>query len=312
MPATRRRRRAVSTGEGTRRRTGSNSALARRTGSHAGDPSVVEGNGREVLMQLLPNRPEYSKFRRKAGETYIHVSDLIYKCPRKVILAHLHTIALVEDPIFASLGITFAQGEAIHDFVRNIIGKHHPEQLYARWKCKCGASQFVGVLSRALKKPLCDKCDTMLDQHNELAITNDRINVVGSPDMLLLRRNAFYVNEIKSIAARYWDELERPNPQHIIQVLFYWYLLRESGKTLHDHVSILYACKDFRPRTPYKEFTLNAADAMERLEPYIAEALVIKDGIHNDGDMPDRTVCATEDSAEAKKCEVCSLCFSME
>jgi hypothetical protein len=311
MPATRRRRSAVTTRPGTRRRTGSDNALARRTGRDTGDSEVIQGNGREVLMRMLPNRPEYSKFRRKAGETLIHVSDLIYKCPRKVILAHLHTIALVEEPIFASLGLTFRQGEAIHDHVRDTIGRHHPEQIYARWKCKCNASSFVGTLAKSLKKPVCEKCGTKVDHHNELQVINESINVVGSPDLLLLKNSAFYINEIKSIAARYWDDLERPQPNHIIQVLFYWWLMREAGKKLHDHVSVLYVCKDFRPRTPYKEFTMNAPEILDRLEPYIAEARVIKEGIHNEGDLPERSVCATEDSSEAKKCEVCSLCFSM-
>ena len=240
MPATRRRRRAVATPAGPRGRTGSDNAVSRRRGRDTGAPDIISGNGRDVLMRLLPTRPEYSKFRRKAGETYIHVSDLIYKCPRKVILAHLHKIALVEDPIFASLGLTFGIGEAIHDYVRDIVAKHHPEQIYARWKCKCEATEFIGLLSRALKKPPCEKCGTKLDNHNELAVTNDGINVVGSPDLLLYKQSAFYVNEIKSIAASYWDELERPQPNHIIQVLFYWWLLREQGKKLHSHVSILY------------------------------------------------------------------------
>lgn len=263
-------------------------------------------------MQLLPNRPEYSKFRRKAGETYIHVSDLIYKCPRQVILAHKHEIALVEDPIFASQGLTFRMGEAVHDHVRDTICRHHPSEIYARWKCKCESSEFVGVLSASLKKPACTKCGTKMDQHNELPVYNDSINVVGSPDLLLRRSKAFYINEIKSIAARYWDELERPQPNHVIQVLFYWWLMREAGKSLHDHVSILYVCKDFRPRTPYKEYTLNAPVILDRLDPYLAEAQTIREGIHEDGALPVRTVCTTANTAAAKKCEVCSLCFSME
>lgn len=313
MVAPRRRRRAVEAGTTRRRRTGADNVLSRRTGGEGASGGVIEGSGSEILIPMLPNRPEYRKLRRKSGETFIHVSDLIYKCPRKLILAHAHKIAMVEDPLFASQSLTFRMGEAIHDHVRDMIAKHNPDEIFARWKCTCGAKKHIGTLTKALKQGACDKCGTQLTNHNELEVYNSTLNVVGSPDLLIYRSRAFYINEVKSMAARYWDELERPQPDHIIQVLLYWYLMREAGKALHDHVSILYVCKDFRPRTPYKEYTLHAASLMDRLEPYLAEAQRIKAGIEGEGyPLPARTVCANESSGEAKKCEVCTMCFSME
>lgn len=279
--------------------------------SQRGTPQVTAGVGRDTLIPLIPTRPNYQNMRREEGRTNIHVSDLLYKCARKIALAHRHEVRVVENPIFDSLSLTFRQGEAIHDHVRDVVAKEHPDQVYAIWKCRCGKSSYEGLLSVSQSRGECGTCGQIMDRHNERPVYNDEYNMVGSPDLLLYMQDAFYINEIKSMAARYWDDIARPVPEHMIQVLFYWWLMREEGKPLHDHVSILYVNKEYRPRNPYKEFTIKVADELHRLDDYIIEANAIKTAI-NGGPIPSRIICPTMNAPEAKKCELCSICFSMD
>lgn len=273
-------------------------------------PSIFIGNGNNVMMPLLPNRPNYATLRKHKGTAYVHVSDLLNKCSRKVALAYVHDVDVVEMAIFDSLSLTFRQGEAIHDHVRDVISKSHPQETYAIWACRCGHTKYQGLLVDSLKQKKCKKCDTEADQHNEVPIHDDEYHIVGSPDLLLYRANAFYITEIKSMAARYWDQLERPLPEHIIQVIFYWVLMRRAGKPLHDHVSILYVNKEFRPSNPYKEYTVYVPDMVDRLGVYFTEAEGIKTAIAG-GPLPARTVCQTQNTKTAKECELCAICFSM-
>lgn len=262
-------------------------------------------------MPLIPQRPEFNKFREVEGETFIHVSDLLYKCGRKIALSKRFEIPVTENPIFASQGITFAIGNAIHDYIVDKVATAHHDVIFGRWACCCGHKHHVGLLSEARSHDNCPRCRKPMENYNEQSVINRDLNIIGSPDLQVLHDNAYTVGEIKSIAANRFEELSRPIPEHIIQVLFYWYLLREENRrSLHDHVSILYVNKEYRMTKPYKEFTINAPDSIHRLEPYIEMAQAIKEGIEG-GELPARTQCATKSDKEAKKCEVCSLCFDI-
>lgn len=302
----------------TRRASGSaDNAIARRRRTRSREPEtstlpeIFIGNGNNVMMPLLPNRPNYASLRKHKGTAYVHVSDLLNKCSRKVALAYVHDVDVVEMAIFDSLSLTFRQGEAIHDHVRDVVSKSHPHEVYADWSCRCGHTHFEGILSQSLQRKVCERCHTQADNHNEVPVHDDEYHIVGSPDLLLYRVDGFYITEIKSMAARYWDELEQPLPEHIIQVIFYWVLMRRAGKPLHDHVSILYVNKEFRPRNPYKEYTVFVPDMVDRLGIYFEEAAGIKSAIAG-GPLPERTVCQSQNTKTAKECELCAICFSME
>lgn len=300
---------------------GADRAIARRRRARRGGeqevpvgetpPRVVVGRGQEQLMPLIPSRPNYRKMRKHDDHAHIHVSDLLYKCGRRLALAHVYDIAIAEDPIFDSLSLTFRQGEAIHDHVRDVIAGKHPEKVWGKWTCPCEETSYEGVYAGALEHDECPSCGKKPLKHNEIPILNEEFNVIGSPDLELFWSNAFYITELKSMAARYWDELERPVPEHVIQVLMYWDLKRSAGYNLHDHVSILYVNKEYRPRNPYKEFTIYVPENLDRLASYYTEALAIKGAIEG-GDLPERKVCSSPQSREAKKCEVCTLCFEVE
>ena len=152
----------------------------------------------------------------------------------------------------------------------------------------------------------------MCNQYVEVPMLNDDLYLVGTPDVLLWRRavQAFQITELKSMAHDRWNELARPEPDHVLQALFYWYLMRGLGHPLTDTVSIFYATKSmvFRGR-PYKEFIVRPAEQLHRLEPYIESARALK--LSREGGGPPSRSCPTQDHPDAKKCEICAICFAM-
>jgi hypothetical protein len=106
-----------------------------------------------------------------------------------------------------------------------------------------------------------------------------------------------------------WEALRRPLPDHIIQVVFYWYLAKELGYHVHNRVSVIYIPKQQVRGSPYKEFVLDPLEELHRLDPYLGYAKALVDAL-NGGDLPTR-ICNEPSETMAKSCEMCSLCFNL-
>jgi hypothetical protein len=267
---------------------------------------IVPYSTDEEITALLRG-PEQGRFRE--GD-YIHVSDIISKCTRKIALSHRLSQPIDPEPIFDSQGITFAQGEAIHDYMTNKVIRKHPKKVYGEWSCKCGQSKQIGV--RTAMVTSCSVCDGELDKYGELVIVDEELMVSGAVDLTMIMDGAFYLTEIKSKKHELWEKLSRPEPDHVIQILMYWNLAKRKGMSLHDKVSIIYATKNYIFKNPYKEFVLCPSDILHRLEEYMEDARVLKASIHDDGPLPRRIVCPSNNAPAAKKCQFCHICFSME
>ena len=275
----------------------------------AGD--VVSVEEEDIAINLLKSSPvSRSPFR---GGGYLHVSDLLGKCMRKIALSELHEIAMPSQYIHESMMLTFAQGVAIHDHVKTRVFSGHGDSMYGSWSCQCGNLHTGPSTYARVKKKRCKLCAGAPLKYHELELRDPDLMLIGSPDitMYLEKYGVYYPIEIKSIAHDMWQELSRPKPDHVLQVLFYWYLLKKLGYPVPSQISILYATKGFLFKTPYKEFTVFPEKNISRLDEYIDEARSLKVA-REGGALPMRSHCSSRDCKEAKDCHVANLCFQLK
>lgn len=265
-------------------------------------------DGEDFTLKLLKKSPvSLNNFR--AGE-YLHVSDLLGKCVRKIALSEKFSVAMPSSFVHESMALTFAQGTAIHDYVKNRVLKGHPDKIYGTWECRCGHTHTGPMTYARAQKNKCRICGGVPDTYHELALRDPDLKIVGSPDITIYLEDykLFYPIEIKSINHEDWKELARPKPDHVLQVLFYWYLFKKLGYSVPDQISILYVTKGFVFKTPYKEFLVSPQTAIHRLDEYIEEARALKDA-REGGSIPARSYCSSRDCKDAKECHVSTICF---
>lgn len=245
----------------------------------------------------------------RVGE-HLHVSDLIGKCVRMFALLDKFSLAPPVEFLADGQTITFAIGDAIHDFVKKKFIENYSEAVWAVWSCACGKTKEGPGFLRDRKQRVCTHCGLPVDQHNEPGMLDGEHPVSGAPDLILWIEEckAFLIVEIKSIAKKGFDELLRPVPDHKVQVSYYWRLLKQAGMPLLDVTSILYVTKEWTMKNPYKEFLIEQPQET-MLEPYVEDAKSF--GTYKKtGELPPRLLCPTVDAPAAKKCPVVMQCFS--
>lgn len=271
-----------------------------------GDVVLVEEE--DVTLSLLKSSPvSLNKFR---GGEYLHVSDLLGKCMRKIALSEQHDVAMPSQFIHESMALTFAQGVALHDHVKGRVFNGHGDFMFGSWSCRCGNLHTGTALYKNVKDKKCKICGGAPTTYHELELRDPDLKIIGSPDITIYleKYGVYYPIEIKSINHEDWKEIARPKPDHVLQVLFYWYLLKKLGYPVPTQISILYVTKGFLFKTPYKEFAVFPEKVISRLDEYIEEARMLR--IARDGGaLPNRTFCTSRDCKEAKDCHVANLCF---
>jgi hypothetical protein len=210
--------------------------------------------------------------------------------------------------------LTFAQGDAIHDVLKANAVRAGSNAVWGGWSCKCKTTKTPEpcLHSEVDKDRRCPACKGAIDVYQEVPIRNEEHEIVGNPDLILYLQgpDALHITELKSISHDAWKELARAQPDHVIQVLFYWFLMQEAGYRLTNRVSIMYATKGWQfSGSPTKEFVIDAQSQIHRLQPYLQDALAVKES-RAGGQLPPRT-CANENTPDAKKCEVCRSCFGV-
>ncbi len=304
--------------------------------SHATRP-VKQGDVRRMVRTRnapapLPEGREGEVVRLRAGEDYtlnllracpkelsefrpglLHVSDVIGKCMRKIALSDKIKKAMPSESISDSLGLTFAQGVALHDYVKAKFIKGHPDKLYGRWSCLCGETVTDEMLAQDPPNTPCRNCNTVSNRYRELDIKDEELGIVGSPDVLLYiaEEAMYYPIELKSITYDDWKEMVRPKPDHVTQVLFYWYLLLRANYSVPDQVSIVYISKGYIFKSPYKEFVVKIGsleEVEERLGIWLEDAAALKT-FRDGGELPPRNNCPNINCKDAKECHVATVCF---
>lgn len=288
----------------------------RRTGAAAPERGmegeiVTMQEGEDYGLSLLKKcKQEVSAYRH--GE-YLHVSDLLGKCVRKVALSDKYKLSVPAASLGDSMGLTFAQGTAMHEYVKEKFKKGHPDKLFGRWSCLCGNAVTEPMLHNSVPNRPCVDCGKVPYRYRELEIFNDDLMVVGSPDITLYlsELQAYYPIELKSMNPEDWKNIVRPVPDHILQVLFYWRLLKEAGYSVVNQISIIYMNKGYVFKLPYKEFVIKPEEQLDRLSLYDDEARALKE-YRKSGTMPPRTFCSSPACADAKACHVANVCFRFE
>lgn len=265
----------------------------------------------EVLSELLQRARTEVRVPRRGR--HIHVSDLISKCIRKKALVETHNVPIPVQRLSLTDAMTYRQGDAIHDVLKERAVQGAPAQVWGKWRCRCGSLRVEEpcTFDKVDQGLLCEKCDQPAKTYEETEFLDDELNILGHPDLILYLPDlaAYYVTELKSISHEQFKELTRPKPDHVIQVIFYWYLMHRKGMPLVDTVSVLYATKGYVFKgKPYLEFTINVKAALKNLDPYLDDARAILRA-RTTGELPPRVYCAAKESPDARACEVAGLCF---
>jgi hypothetical protein len=245
---------------------------------------------------------------------HLHVSDLLHKCVRKKALEIRYKAIPAQQRLTMADMLTFAMGDAVHDTLKARARIGAPEKVWGIWSCKCEFLKHEDpcIFEEIDQDETCPHCKTLVNQYHEVSMFDEEYGVVGNPDLILYyaRTDALHVTELKSMAHKSWEELVRPVPEHVLQVVFYWHLMHRKGYRLTDRVSILYATKQwqFGNKPMFKEFLIDPVAMLDRLEPYIEDAKAYKAALKG-GAMPLRTVCSHEAAKEAKKCGMVDICF---
>lgn len=302
------RRRLASPGRGVK--IGRGSSLRRLRGRDTGgllEPGAIVCSQLEnpLLIRLRGNH-EPNLFRE--GE-YLHVSDAMTKCMRAVALSRRSGVRIVGERISDSQAIMYEIGRVAQAHITNKIRLNSPGELYGDWVCRCKDNPFThrGTAESACAQPPCQRCGERPTKYGELVLRHDELKLIGSVDIALLIDRALYLSEVKSIKHDDWEVLERPNPNHLIQIVFYWWLARHLRLPLHPQASILYVNKGYVFKSPYKEFSVEPAEHIHRLDEYLGEVQRLNAADSN-GPLPPK-ICGTIQSPMAKKCELCTLCF---
>ena len=265
-----------------------------------------------VVLDMLQKVPLTVNSFRNDG--YVHVSDAINKCLRKFAILQKLEINHPDEKLFDGQAITYAIGISLHDYVRQKFVDTYPNKVYAQWVCTCGAIKTEPMLkSQAARSSQCNICGTRPHRHKEVNFVSKELNVSGSPDLILYLNDlgVYYPIEIKSMAAKSFNELVRPLPDHIVQISFYWYLMQLNKMPLANSASILYVNKEYSFKSVYKEFIVNTPSEESLLSSYI-EDLVALENFKKNGKLPLRTFCSSINSPDARKCPVCNYCFDAE
>jgi hypothetical protein len=138
------------------------------------------------------------------------------------------------------------------------------------------------------------------------------LGVIGNCDISFLERGDYLLlTELKSISKKQFTDLTDAKPDHKLQILLYWWMAKEMGYNVHPTLSIFYSCREWMVGNPFKEFIIPTDNADRRVLPLLREARAIKDW-KDHGVIPERTLCNGPETPRAKKCSLCTECFSRE
>lgn len=297
--------------------------VRRATAGHRPAPQTAAGDqvvefrnrGNSTLLDTILSTSSMPIRPPRAGK-YLHVSDLISNCVRRIALMERYDLPVPSQSLTYSDVFTFAQGDAIHDATKALFAGSVPEQVWGLWSCKCGYLHHAEpcTLAETDMTETCPHCKSLCNVYGESPVFDEEHMIVGNPDLVLYQPNydAQYIAEIKSISDKKFEELYRPEPDHLLQLTFYWCLKYRAGVRLMDKASVFYVTKGwkFGKGKPYKEFVIEPLNEMHRLNDMLADAKArIAAAADTRAPLPPRIRCSTEDSPNAKNCPACTVCF---
>ena len=275
---------------------------------------VLRGSARTSVRQIanpvgrfIKQVPVTRDYRE--GE-YTHVSDLLYKCMRLVAISGQMGVLPPEEPIWPAMSLVHEMGEAGHDWVKGRI-MQETGNVFGNWACICGHTTVERALLKQAETNICEKCGYPADVYKELTLRDEEYKLVGNCDLAVEYANQYVLSELKTISRAQFDTLTDAKPDHKMQLHFYSWMAQREGLSVYKRMSVFYICREWVFGSPFKEFIMDASESEEAIQPYLAEAAAIRDWKHRNGQLPQRTLCATKDDKRAVKCPMVSRCFSL-
>lgn len=264
----------------------------------------------EHLLSRIINMDSRMETHRHSGEL-VHVSSAIQGiCPRREFLFRKHFSEIPMVPVKPADRIVWAMGRMAEEHCRsNYIeaSRLDPEALppYGNWECsRCGAEKKLSTY------PQWKCCSSGKWLYREVTLVDAVSGITGNPDFLLQTGELeMHVVEFKSINKTGFDALvDDAQMSHQLQVAAYGRLLECLGYDVSG-LTVVYVCKDYTFRNPYKSFSIDPDTKQGALDLIWEDAKVVR----NMGTkvMPPRgAACKTPNSPVAKQCAACTLCFS--
>ena len=264
-------------------------------------------------VMSVDSKPEAAR----VGGEYLHVSSLIGMCPRRHLIAYATKVERSKTAA-PSMRIVWALGRAAETHVRSqFIDAMEYRSVLGVWKCKCGHTKVSGLYDDTIK---CSKCEKKAKTYTEFVLMDHERKIVGSPDMVYVRpdNNKLMVVECKSINKKGYEELNKPHWDHIEQAAAYRQLLLQNGGVVDDYVTIIYVCKDFSFKGPYREFRVKIEGQIQddvefmwkMAEDYAKSCESVKNG--KTAAYPKRLpLCPSSDTPTAKSCDCVGMCFAL-
>lgn len=263
------------------------------------------------LLDAQDRLPERNRVGGNA-EGYMHMSSLIATCARKEILAAQHAGMEVFNNVTGGHRLVWAYGRAAEKHVRGQFIAATGGNLYGRWKCVCGHTEALGW-GTDIHHLTCNRCTGPVEHYHEEPIYDHERKIVGNSDMPFTVGNDWLViGECKSMNKVDWDKLTAPLNDHVLQAATYRRLYQNAGWKVHDKVVVLYAVKEFKFGSPYKEFHVDVSSGM--METQVDDILAMAEEIaaaRATRSIPPRTICGSSQNPIAKQCPMASLCFNL-
>lgn len=271
------------------------------------DPALPADWLKRALDQQ-DNAPQTSR----TGHTgYTHVSTLARAvCVREYALAARYG-RQASEAVTGGHRLLWAYGRTAENHIRDQAIAAFNGAVYGRWKCACGSVEHVGTRPSST----CGRCGKPVNRYREEPVFNHEYRIVGNPDLpIMVNRTHMAVVEIKSLPGDEWRELEAPKSEHITQGLMYGWLKRQNGFTVHDDIVFIYASRNFRWGSPYKQYavSLSSEESQSRLALALEAASAIRDAHASPDIIPPRApACTSPDVTRARNCAQCALCFNL-
>jgi len=225
-------------------------------------------------------------------------------------LSHLRKVPLPAQQLWDAQRITFDIGETIGNFVVN-KAMENDGRIFGSWGCHCAEQKTTANCTRAeaLDSPACPDCGHKYDRYLEVDLYHEELMLAGHADLGMMWDEYVYLTEVKSANANTMQDYEnRPNREHVLQLIFYYWLALQQGIRVHTTGSVLYVRKEWMIGSPYVEHQINLEEEVHLLEPYLEEARQYTEAMKG-GALPTRTVCDTPYETRATKCMLCMECF---
>jgi hypothetical protein len=277
--------------------------------------AVKEVKEKKSLVALLDKA--LSGFQPARSYKTIHASALTGAtefCPREVALLDI----LKKEPkpkyISTAMQVTFDQGNALHDMVRDTWLR---EYVVGDWKCACCNTKVA--FSKA-PKTKCTVCGVNDWKYHELNFISQLNMASGSLDILVdFGTGKHTVVEIKTMGKDDFKALVAPLAEHRIRTSLYLWLIKDSGRPeadriYLDHAMVLYISKGFGSKdeatgtiTPFKEFVVDYNE--ESIQKHINKATVVHLFRQGKTGVP-AGICPTSFVNRVKSCSCVKECWS--